>query len=75
MTEARVPELHDALFDEVRADVPQGSSAIVLLAAPDHVDSMAAAFEGRGGQLVRRHLSVEAARAFEAAVSGRPLIS
>jgi uncharacterized membrane protein len=73
MTEARVPELHDALFDEVRADVTQGSSAIVLLAGPDHVDAMAAAFEHRGGQLVRRHLSPEAARALEAAVAGRPL--
>ena len=73
MTEAGVPELHDALFDEVRADVPQGSSAVVLLAAPDHVDAMAAAFEGRGGQLVRRHLSADAARALEAAVEGRPI--
>jgi uncharacterized membrane protein len=73
VAQASVPELHDALFDEVRADVPQGSSAVVLLAAPDHVDAMAAAFDGRGGQLVRRHLSAEAARAFEAAVTGRPL--
>lgn len=73
MTEARVPELHDALFDEIRADVPERSSAVVLLAAPDHVDAMAAAFEGRGGRLVRRHLSAEAARALEAAVAGRPL--
>ena len=73
MTEARVPELHDALFDEVRADVPQGSSAVILLAAPDHVDAMAAAFDGHGGELTRRHLSAEAARALEAAVAGRPL--
>src|SRR5262245_37552795 len=67
------PALHDALADEVRADVPQGSSAVVLLAAPDHVDAMAAAFEGRGGRLVRRHLTAEGARAFEAAVAGRPI--
>jgi uncharacterized membrane protein len=73
VAQASVPELHDALLDEVRADVPQGSSAVVLLAAPDHVDAMAAAFEGRGGELIRRHLSVGAARAFEAAVVGRPL--
>jgi hypothetical protein len=49
--QAEVPELHDAFFDEIRADVPQGSSAIVLLAAPDHVDAMVAAFEGHGGGL------------------------
>jgi uncharacterized membrane protein len=68
-----VPELHDALSDEIRADVPQGSSAVMLLAAPDHVDAMATAFQGRGGQLVRRHLSADAARALEAAVAGRPI--
>jgi uncharacterized membrane protein len=73
MHEATIPQLHDALFDEVRADVPEKSSAVVLLAAPEHVDAMAAAFEGRGGELIRRSLSADAARAFEAAVSGRPL--
>jgi uncharacterized membrane protein len=72
VAQAGVPELHDALLDEVRADVPQGSSAVVLLAGPDHVDAMAAAFEGHGGRLVRRRLSLEAARALEAAVAGRP---
>jgi hypothetical protein len=36
------------------------------------VDAMTAAFEGRGGELIRRHLSAEAARALEAAVIGRP---
>ena len=72
VAQAGVPELHDALIDEVRADVPQGSSAVVLLAGPDHVDAMVSAFEGRGGRLVRRHLSREAARALEDAVAGRP---
>ncbi|HSD80975.1 MAG TPA: DUF1269 domain-containing protein, partial [Solirubrobacteraceae bacterium] len=75
VAQAGIPELHDALFDEVRADVPQGSSAVMLLAAPDHVDAMASAFEGRGGRLIRRHLSAGAARALEAAVAGRPLAS
>jgi uncharacterized membrane protein len=72
VAQAGVPELHDAFFDEVRADVPQGSSAVVLLAGADHVDAMVAAFEGHGGRLVRRHLSTDAARALEAAVAGRP---
>ena len=70
--QAGIPELHDAFFDEVRADVPQGSSAVMLLAAPDHVDAMTAAFEGHSGRLVRRHLSPEAAQALEAAVAGSP---
>jgi uncharacterized membrane protein len=73
--QADVPERHDALFDEVRADVPQGSSAVVLLAAPEHVDAMAAAFEGRGGELVRRHLSAESARALQDAVAGSPPVT
>jgi uncharacterized membrane protein len=66
------PVLHDTLVDEVRADVPEKSSAVLLLASPEHVDAMAAAFEGHGGRLVRRSLTPEAAKALEAAVAGRP---
>src|SRR6476661_4503317 len=65
-----IPELHGTFFDEVRADVPEKSSAIVLLAAPEHADAMVTAFAGHGGRLVRRSLSPEAARALEAAVAG-----
>jgi uncharacterized membrane protein len=67
-----VPQLHDAFFDEVRADVPEGSSAVILLAAPEHVDAMVAAFEGHGAQVTRRSLTPEAARALQTAVAGRP---
>jgi uncharacterized membrane protein len=66
------PVLHDTFADEVRADVPEKSSAVLLLASPEHVDAMAAAFEGHGGTLVRRSLTPEAARALEAAVAGSP---
>jgi uncharacterized membrane protein len=72
VAQASVPELHDAFFDEVRADVPLGSSAVLLMASPDHVDAMASAFDGTGGNIVRRSLSPEAARALEDAVAGRP---
>ena len=68
------PHLHDAFLDEVRGEVPEKSSALLLLAAPEHVDAMVAAFEGRGGRLVRHHLSPEEATALEAAVAGRPLV-
>jgi uncharacterized membrane protein len=67
------PELRSAFFDEVRNDVPQGSSAVILLAAPQHVDAMVAALDGQGGRLVRRRLTSEAAAALEAAVAGSPL--
>ena len=65
------PHLHDALVDEVRAEVPEKSSAVLLLASPEHVDAMVAAFEGHGGRLVRHHLSPEGAQALEDAVVGQ----
>src|SRR3712207_3310200 len=34
----QTPPLHDALLDELRAEVPEKSSAIILLAAPAHAD-------------------------------------
>ncbi len=67
-----VPHLHDAFIDEVRAEVPEKSSAVLLLASPEHTDAMVGAFKGRGGRLVRHHLSPEAAVALEAAVAGSP---
>ena len=68
-----VPHLHDDFLDEVRAEVPEKSSAVLLLASPEHVDAMVAAFEGRG-RPVRHQLSPEAAQALESAVAGRPRV-
>src|SRR3954468_21111858 len=53
------PRLHDAFVDDVRAEVPMKSSAVLLLASPEHVDAMVAAFDGRGGRLVRHHMTPE----------------
>ena len=64
--------LHDALIDEVRAEVPEKSSAILLLASPEHADAMIAAFEGHRGRLIRHRLSPQGAQALEEAVVGRP---
>ena len=71
----RAPHLHDAFLDEVRAEVPAKSSALLLLAAPEHVDAMVAACEGHGGRVIRHALSPEGARAFEDAVAGRPAVA
>jgi uncharacterized membrane protein len=60
------------LFDLIRREVPSGSSAVVLVGAPEHVDSMARVFEGLGGRLVRRSLPDEAVDALLAAVRGAP---
>ena len=69
------PRLHDALLDEVRAEVPEKSSALLLLASAEHVDAMLAALADRGGRLVRHHLSPEAALALEETVAGRPRVA
>jgi Protein of unknown function (DUF1269) len=55
--ERNSPHLRSAFFDEVRRDVPEGSSAVIVMAAPDHVDATANALESRDGRLVRHHLS------------------
>lgn len=67
-----VPHLEGELFDELRSDVPEGSSAVLLLAAPEHVDAMIAAFDGLDGRLVRRTLSDETLAALTAVTIGSP---
>jgi uncharacterized membrane protein len=67
-----VPERQGPLFDEIRADVPEGSSAVVLLAAPEHVDAMLREFEGLGGRLIRRSLPDDTVRALAETVSWAP---
>jgi uncharacterized membrane protein len=66
------PQLRSALFDEVRGEVPQGSSAVMLLAPPEHVDAMVSVLEPRGGRLVRHHLEADAVDLLKAAVAGSP---
>jgi uncharacterized membrane protein len=68
-------QLRSALFDEVRNEVPEGSSAVILMAAPGHVDAMVKALEGQGGRLVRHQLTPEAAEILQAAVAGSPAAS
>jgi uncharacterized membrane protein len=66
------PHLHSDFFDEVRSGVPVGSSALALLAAPEHVNEMVSALDGSGGELVRHHLTDEQAKALIAAVADDP---
>jgi len=67
-----IPRLEGELFDELRADVPEGASAVMLLASAEHVDAMIAALDGLGGRLVRRTLSGEALDALTAVAAGAP---
>jgi hypothetical protein len=71
-TEHSGPKLRSALFDKLRTEVPEGSSAIVQLGPPEHVDAMIDALEAQGGRLVRHHLEPETARALEDAVAASP---
>ena len=63
--------LRSALFDELREEVPEGSSAVILMAGPEDVDAMVSALE-RHGRLVRHHLTSEGAEALRSAVAGSP---
>ena len=69
------PRLHDALLDEVRAEVPEKSSALLLLAAPSTSTRWSRRSRAATGELVRHQLSPEAARALEDAVAGRPAVA
>ncbi len=70
--ERHSPHLRGAFFDELRREVPEGSSAVLMMASPDHVDAMVSALEGQGGRVVRHHLSAEEAKALEDAVADDP---
>ena len=71
-TEHSGPQLRSALFDDVRREVPEGSSAVILLASPEHINAMASALKGHGGRLVRHRLTPEATEALRAAVADSP---
>jgi uncharacterized membrane protein len=67
-----IPALRGPAFDEIRKDVPENSSAILLVADPGDVDAMVSAFAETAGRLTRYHLSPEAYAELEAAVAGSP---
>jgi len=66
------PHLRGAFFDELRREVPEGSSAVLMMAAPDQVDAMVSALDGHGGRLVRHHLSADEAKVLADAVADDP---
>src|SRR5437588_6943271 len=58
-TPTEVERVPATVVDELRAAVPRGGSASVLVAAPDDVDAMIAALEDTGGRVMRRTLGEE----------------
>jgi uncharacterized membrane protein len=72
-TEHSGPRLRSALFDIVRSEVAEGSSAVIMLSSPGHVDAMVSALADQDGRLVRHRLTPEATQALVAAVAGSPV--
>jgi uncharacterized membrane protein len=69
------PQLRSALFDELRDEVPEGSSAVILMAGSEDVDAMVSALGGHDGRLVRHHLTPEGAGVLTSAVAGSPSVA
>ncbi len=65
----------EALVERLRATVPKGSSAIVLLAEPDHVDAMMALVSERAESTERRSIDGDELRSLIASVAGTPSAS
>jgi uncharacterized membrane protein len=65
----------ETLVDELRAAVPKGGSAVVLLAAPEHVDALLAELAGSDGEVTRRSLSDEQTAALESELKPAPIAS
>jgi uncharacterized membrane protein len=65
----------ETLVDELRAAVPKGGSAVVLLAAPGHVDALLAELAGTDGEVTRRSLSAAQSAALERELKATPIAS
>jgi uncharacterized membrane protein len=72
---AEVEAEPETLVDELRAAVPKGGSAVVLLAAPEHVDVLLAELAGTDGEVTRRSLSPEQTAALERELKATPIAS
>jgi hypothetical protein len=61
-----------ALFDELRDELPEGCSAIVVYAPTGEVDAVEEAFGDAGTRFARHRVSGEEAEALEASVASAP---
>jgi uncharacterized membrane protein len=64
-----------ALGEQLRAAVPKGSSAIVVLAESDHSDELVALIGEGDGEVTRRTLSADELATIESAVAEAPMAS
>jgi hypothetical protein len=61
-------ELEEKLFhlDEIKKQVPRDSSALVLIASPETIDTMVSLFESYGPKVIRRDVADELRNLLEA---------
>jgi uncharacterized membrane protein len=72
-TASEAEPLQGELFTEIRNSVPEGESALVLLAERRHVDAMIDAFRDTGARVaIRRTLSDDAVAALETVLGEAP---
>ena len=69
---AHTPEESGALFDEIRRDIPEGSSGIVALVSADDSAALIEALHERAVRLTHHRLSDAEAAALQAAVVQAP---
>jgi uncharacterized membrane protein len=69
---AHTPEESGALFDEIRRDIPEGSSGIVALVSADDSAALVEALHERAVRLTHHRLSAEEGAALQAAVAQAP---
>jgi uncharacterized membrane protein len=69
---AHTPEESGALFDEIRRDIPEGSSGIVALVSADDSAALVQALHERATRLTHHRLSAAEGAALQAAVAQAP---
>jgi hypothetical protein len=70
-----VEDIGGRLLDEIVADVPEGSSALLVFARPDEVETMVQAFAGSGASVAHHRVPAADAAAFEASVAQAPPVA
>jgi uncharacterized membrane protein len=65
-------EERGALFDEIRRDIPEGSSGLVALVSAEDSEAVIDALHRRAVRITRHRLSAAESAAFSAAVEQAP---
>jgi uncharacterized membrane protein len=69
---SHTPEERGALFDEIRTDIPEGSSGLVALVGAGDADAFVDALHHRAVRVTRHRLSADESAALSAAVAEAP---